>query len=490
MKEKMKKIICDKNLYIFSAIVLIFFGMLSKMEFAVDSYASFTFSMKEFINHFNSSGRFVLIVAGVILKILNLKSETTYMVSFIAALACMIISIYKLYTMLEKDIKSSGIRKIIPILVILNAFSIEMFLFIEKGIMVFAIMMCIFAVGEIKKWLEEKKNKYLITTFIFMLLANFSYQGTVGIFIALAVVYIIKYSKNIKEFIINNVVVALSYGIPAIIDYILIKVICKSSRVSGSIILSESLKKVCSNTWGMMKDTYGILPKYFLLGLIVIIVAIIIYQIIVKKSDTKTKLVDGLKVIYIIAGTIVGAVAPQLMQNTDSIWFVARSTYSYAALYGVLVLYLFMNYDVKKYVKYIVLVMSIVLLVVQFNRFNLIETDRYKVNEMDYEITRNIIEKIDNYEKETGNKITKIGIYADESLEFTYSGIFATGDTNIKAYFKDWSIRTIIQYYTGRSLTIVETDSDIEKKFEENDWKSFDDSQLVFDGDTLHLCRY
>lgn len=76
-----------------------------------------------------------------------------------------------------------------------------------------------------------------------MLLSNFSYQGVVGIFIAIAIIYILKYSKNIKEFIINNIVVALSYGIPAIIDYVLIKIVCKSSRVSGNIIWPESLKK-------------------------------------------------------------------------------------------------------------------------------------------------------------------------------------------------------------------------------------------------------
>ena len=490
MKEKIKKIVCNKNLYIFSAIVLIFFGMLNKLEFAVDSYATFTFSMREFLNHFATTGRFFLMVTGGILKILKLKPETSYFISFIVAIACMIISMYKLYTMIEKDIKSQGIKRLVPILVILNAFSVELFLFIEKGIMVFSVMMGIFAVGEIKKWMEEKKNRYLISTFIFMLLANFSYQGVVGIFITLAVVYILKYSKNIKQFIINNIVVALSYGIPAILDYVLIKVICKSSRVSGNIIFSESIKKVCSNTLGMIKSTYGILPKYFLMSLVIILIGIIAYQIIIKKTTTKTKVIDILKVIYICAGTIIGAVAPQLVQNTSSIWFVARSTYSYAALYGVLVLYLFMNFDVKTIIKYIIMVMSIILLIVQFNRFNVIITDRYKVNALDYEVTRNVIEKIDDYEKDSGNKITKIGIYNDKSIGYTYNGIFATGDTNLKAYYIDWCIRVIIKYYSGRDLTIVETNPEVEKEFEEKDWNSFDSNQLKFDGDTLDLCRY
>ena len=41
MKEKIKNIVNDKNLWIFTAIVLIFFGVFLRMEFAVDSYATF-----------------------------------------------------------------------------------------------------------------------------------------------------------------------------------------------------------------------------------------------------------------------------------------------------------------------------------------------------------------------------------------------------------------------------------------------------------------
>lgn len=490
MKNKVKNILLNKNLWFFTAITIIFFGILTQMEFAVDTYATLTFSLKEFIYQFVSSGRFALVLIGEILKILKLKSETIYMISYITAIICMIVSLYKLYKIVEDDIKNKYAKKIVPILIVLNAFSIELFLFIEKGMMLFAVLMCIFAVSEMKKWLEHKKNKYLITTFIFMLLANFSYQGVVGIFVAISIVYILKYSKNIKQFIINNIVVALTYGIPAVIDYVLIKITCASSRVNGSIILSESLKKVFSCTKDMIKTTYGILPKYLLILLIAFTIILIIYQIVIKKDDIKYKILDILKVIYIIAGTLFATIAPQIMQNTDSIWLVARSTYSYAALYGILVLYLFMNYKINKKVEYITIILSLILLVIQFYRFNIIAVDRYKVNEMDYEITRKICEEIDEYEKSSGSQITKIAIYEDKSMAYTYYGLFSTGDTNIKAYSKDWSIKFIIKYYSGKDLSIVEKNSKIEEDFKQKDWTSFENEQLIFDGDTLHFCRY
>ena len=80
MKNKIKNILLSKNLWIFTAITIIFFGIFTQMEFAVDSYATLTFSLKEFAYQFISSGRFALVVIGGILNILKLKSETIYII--------------------------------------------------------------------------------------------------------------------------------------------------------------------------------------------------------------------------------------------------------------------------------------------------------------------------------------------------------------------------------------------------------------------------
>ena len=491
MKDYIKNTITDKIFWIFVAIVFIFFGVLSQMEFAVDTYATLSFTMKDFINQFASSGRFLLVFVGIILKILNLNGKVIYTLSYLMAIICMIISLYKLYTIIKDDVKSSILKVLIPTLIVLNAFSLELFLFVEKGIMLFGVMMSIFAVGEIKKWLENKNKKSLIFTLVYMLFANFSYQGIVGIFVAISVIYIVKYSKNIKEFIINNIVVAIQYAIPAIIDYVLIKILYASSRVNGQIILSESIRKICTSTKSMILGTYNMLPKYLFAILVFAIFCVIVYQIIIQKSSIKNKTIEILKVIYIIIAVIFASIAPQIMQNTDSIWFVARSTYSYASLFGVLMLYLFTNFEnIKKLNMNFLITISLILLVVQFNRFNVIEISRYKTNEMDYEITRKIATKITEYEEQTGNTIKNIALYEDKSMSYAYNGIFSTGDTNIKAYAKDWCITYILKYYFNINLNNVEQNLEIKENFENKDWNEFNDDQLIFDGDTLHLCKY
>lgn len=485
---KIKKLF-NKELFLYLVVSLIFFGALINKEFAVDTYATFSFSIKEFIRQFISSGRFLLAFLGAILKFFKISDNNSYFISFAVAIICTGISMYKMYCIIDKDIEDKWVKKILPILIICNIFSIELFLFIEKGIMIFSILMCIYAAENVIKWFENKKISNILIAMIFMLVANFSYQGVVGIFVAVLLIYVLKYSKNIKDFIVNNIIVIFTYGIPAFFDYLSINLFSSGSRVSGSIRISESFQKICINTINMIKNTYGILPKYFLLALLVFIILLIIYEIIINRSK-KNLCIELAKILYIIIGTIFVTIAPQIVQNTDSIWFVARSTYSYAALFGILILYLFMNFEIEKNIKIVVNVVVIVLLVMQLYKFNIIEIDRYKVNEMDYEITKSVIEQIKSYEKENNIEIKNISIYHDRSIEYTYSGILATGDTNIKAYYQDWSVKYIIEYYMKKSFNILEPETEIQKEFEKYDWKNFSEKQLIFKGDTLHLCKY
>ena len=119
MKKYIKNILTDNVWWIFTAITLIFFGTLYKMEFAVDTYATLSFTMKEFINQFASSGRFLLIFVGIIFKILNFNNKTIYILSYLMAIMCMVISLYKLYSIIKEDIGSKFLKILIPILIVL-----------------------------------------------------------------------------------------------------------------------------------------------------------------------------------------------------------------------------------------------------------------------------------------------------------------------------------------------------------------------------------
>ena len=487
MIENIKqKLNSKKEIIIYTIIAIIFFGRLYNLEYATDTYEVFNFSGKEIFYQFASNGRFITALIGVFIKQFNISEELIYLGSYILASLCIILSQYKLYQIIKKDVKNRFWQVIIPIIIIINPFLIELFLFIEKGIMVFSILASIYAIQNIIKYFENKNKKNLIYSFIFMIIANFSYQGTVGIFVSIAVIYILKYSKNIKQFITNNLITVLIYGIPALIDYIIVKFLYSASRINGEINIIESLQKIYENTIQMIIETYNILPKYLYISIIVFTFWILCYKICKEKHK---KLLEILKIIYIIVVIIGISILPQFLQQTSQIWFVPRSTYSFASLYGILLLYLFAKFDLGKGLQTIFAVLSILLLMFELYKFQIIEIDRYKVNYLDYQISRQIVEMIDEYETYTNIEIKKIAICEDKSLKYTHNNIFATKDINIKSYFADWSTKAIIEYYTGKELEQIELE-EIKNSFLNKNWDEFSKEQIILKEDVLIVCRY
>ena len=107
----------------------------------------------------------------------------------------------------------------------------------------FSILLEILAVYFFKKALEKDK-KFLLLSIFMMLLANFSYQGTVGLFVVISAIYVIRYSKNIKEFLLNNVILGIVYVVPALVNYGIVKIFFHNARVSGGINIIKSISRI------------------------------------------------------------------------------------------------------------------------------------------------------------------------------------------------------------------------------------------------------
>ena len=506
-------------------ITITFFGMLIKLEYATDTYAVFNFDKEAVYMQYAMSGRFITGVALKFFKMINISEKTLYTISHVLAILCATLSQFILYKIIivqvtrqpyeitelnfvasEKDIKSKVINIMIPTLIIINPFSIELFLFIEKGFMWLGILACMLALMNLQKYFENSKSnsleydkkikemsqknkslkRFLIYSLIFMFIANCLYQGVIGIFLSVALVYILKFSKNIKEFIKNNFIAGSIYAIPALINFLFVKIKYKESRVNGQIVLLDSLEKILQNIINMFKTMYGILPKYTFILLILFTFAFFCSKI--WKEEKKLLLI--LKFVYILVGITFIAIAPQILQPTNLIWFGPRSTYSFASMYGVLILYLAMNYELEEISKYTIIILSVMLLTFQAQKFIKIEKDRYLLNKIDLSTTLQVKKQIDEYEKQTGNIVTELSWYEDEKPNYTYSGIFVTSDMNVKSYSSDWSTIEILKYYLKREIKLVKKDENMEKVFKSKNWNEFDEEQIIFKSNKIHLCNY
>ena len=558
------RILKNKVFILYLFITIAFFGMLIKLEYATDTYAVFNFDKEAVYIQYAMSGRFITGVVLKFFKMISISEKAIYTISYILAIFCAVSSQFILYKIIrkvdvqvtkqpykskgynfvasKKDIKSKVINIIIPTLIIVNPFSIELFLFIEKGFMWLGVLVCVLALMNLQKYFENSKSlvngektkkikkmlpknigskRFLLYSLILMFIANCLYQGVVGIFLSVALVFILKYSKNIrkvasphvqvasqpheskklnfvasektsdfsyaiKEFIANNVIAGFIYAIPALINFLFVKIKFKESRINGQIAIFDSLEKIWLNTSNIFKTMYGIFPKYTFILLILFTFAVFCSKI--WNEEKKFCLI--LKFVYILIGITFIAIAPQILQPTNSIWFGPRSTYSFASMYGVLTLYLAMNYELEGISKYAIIFFSVMLLTFQAQKFIKIEKDRYLLNKNDQKITMQIAEQIKAYEETTGNTITELSWYEDEKPNYTYNGIFATSDMNVKSYSSDWSTVEILKYYLKSEIKLVKRDENLEKEFKSKNWDEFDEEQIVFENNKLHLCNY
>lgn len=495
MKEnKITKIVKDNKLYIFLLITMTFLGIFIKMNYATDTYSVIGDIPKARFNHFMLSGRFITAVWYGIMCLLKCSPNTMSLISYIIAVISIVLALYKLYYIISKDVKNSALSVLISTIIIINPFSIELFMYIERGIMMLAILMCICALECFIKFLEgENKKKQILLAIIFMTIATFSYQGIVALFVALSVVYIIKYSTGFKNFIINNIIMFVCYGIPAVLNLGSVRMFFANNRVSGNIIISESIKKTLTGSRAML-ETYSILPKRFFMILIILALLLALIVILAKKCEVKTKITKILALIYITVITVFITILPVAMQDTESIWFVARSTYTFASILGIILLFIAIekveNMQLQKLVSGVMIVITTILLVIQYKRFNTIELDFYNKCYMEKSNSLQIGKMIEEYEKTTGIKIENISIYKDKNPQYSYIGLFSVGDINIMGFATDWSDVNMINYYNNLKLEKVENDSIIQEIFNNKDWDYFDKDEVIFKDNTIHFCRF
>lgn len=88
-------------------------------------------------------------------------------------------------------------------------------------------------------------------------------------------------------------------------------------------------------------------------------------------------------------------------------------------------------------------------------------------------------------------EITRIAVYQDASPSYpAYPGLYANGDLVVSSFYTAWSDVNAINYYLGTAYEKADQSEDYTQYFAGKDWSAPSAEQLVFDGDTLHLCNY
>lgn len=492
LKRGIKSIVNSKMFWTFLLISILFFGILSKTEFSADTYTVFTNDISEVLGVFLSAGRFITAAYMYLCNIFGFTINLTYLGSFCIGIISLTFALYKMYRISEKLTNNKMVSALSSILIVLNLFSFELWLFLEKGIMLLSVLFSVMAVDSMLKYFQGKK-KYIVFAFIFMILANCSYQGIVGLFVTISLILILKYSKDIKDFIIKNVTVALVYGVPAFLNFFVAKLIFHNNRLAGS---ERSFIDKISKIYISLKDvvikTYNVIPKYIFLNIIILLSVIIVYFIIRKNKGIKNKVLGIFSLGYLFAGTVLAAIAPQILVDYDSIWLMPRSIFSLASIVGILFLYINTNYNVNKLLGKALFIVLTLFICLQYVGFSRVLINRYTLNYLDELYAQQIVKIINKYEETEGRVINNIAVYYDNVRTYGYPSIKILGDSNVSALNTDWACSHVISFVSNRKFNSVPGDDEVFKAyFEGKDFSGFDNKeQFIFIGDTLHLCIY
>ena len=230
---------------------------------------------------------------------------------------------------------------------------------------------------------EREREKYFGLAVLSMVLAIFTYQSTIALFVILSIPFAMKTAENFKKYVLNGFAIGIVYAIPVLLDLAAFKFIFKSTRFVENADHVTRLKWLFWNLYPRAVNSLNILPRYmFLLITLVIFAAAVVWALTCRHSLWRifnTCVIVGAGCLFSTAAIIQGS----------SGW-AARTVYPFASIPAALAIDLFVNKEdapvnefIKNAARYISLAALAIMMTGQYLYFNKIYTDKYRVNALD-----------------------------------------------------------------------------------------------------------
>lgn len=469
--------------------IFLYFGIDIYFNMATDTYAVFA-------NGFGASatdmlyrnGRPIIALIYEIYNLSGLPIQMFYYISSIFALLFLGMSIWIMQKILRTYDITENRSLLVSFISIANIFIIEYFMFIERCGFMLAILLNVIGVHCITNFFKTEKIKYFILAILSVSLAIFTYQGTIALFVLLCLPFAFKHANNFVKYILKILEIGLVYISAIILDFCAFKFFFKSIRIAEKQDLKWHIQHLFANIEYLKLNAFSILPQHFFgIILVTVLIASLIGALFFEKK----------RIAHILIIVIASCVFPMatIIQGTG--WCAMRIVYPMASIIGVITIDFYINMrsglgNVRalKILDKAVLVAITILLVGQYFSFNSLYIDRYKLNFADENRANYIGEAVREYENSSGNVITKVAFYTDaETLHPYYPNLYE-GDLLISSFYTEWSDITSLNYYLGTNYKRVEQNEKYVEYFLGRNWDNLSQQQLIFDGDTLHLCVY
>ena len=488
---------------------VLFFGADAFLEFTTDTYRTFAVGVgKKAKDMLVRNGRPVIALYYKCFGMTGLPQEKFYYISFWTGLVLAAASLYVLSRLLEGIFQSRRKALLASLLVVINLFVIEYFMFVETMGFLTGVFFAVLAACFTAYFYAGKGVFYLAPALLSLLIAQFAYQPTVGIFCVILLPLVSFYADGkLSRFIRNNVVLGTMFGIVNVATIVMMKHY-QSYRSAFTVASTiENVKWAFRTIWEVIRYSYkimdGILPNGTFLGTVALLTVLVIVKAVLCCPREKVPAAAA-SVIYSM-----GAVtALQILYYAVGNQHAMRICYAVGALPGVAMMHYFLldvpapdqntesgrseksGKGALSGINAAAAVLLVVFLFGQYLSFQRVIIDRYKGNEADRLYIETIGQAIREYEQESGTEVTKVAVCQDAHVPDSWVEFTSDRYSRARSLNRTWSDIDSLNYYLGRKLKRADDNEAVREQFAGKDWNAFSREQLVFEGDTLYLCVY
>ena len=480
MKQK-KNIILFIITMILSLIIL---GFFVTGYYSVDTLWIYTRGYTDYATQdaYIRDGRLFSALIFVIIGLFNPKIITVYIINIIIAIIILSICVIQIYHLIERykkleKPKHKFIAFMLSYTYIFNFLIVDVLKYIDSFIIASSILLFIIA---IKKIIIEKKNKI---GFLLTILGVICYQGTIPVFITLAILITLLENKIInKEYFKKILPCAISIISAAVLSVIIVNLVPIITDMEiayriGEIDHMDMIVKNLLNMNQVVFQTFYMFPSYTWIGIALFIIFItIIYGI----REMKLQLSINVLVVFMLYMANLLLMFPLAnLVTAPRVAFVLGQTISAMLIY--IYCAKFENEKINKYEKIIVGVLIIYFIITLISILK--STYEYKLaNKLDEEFSQKIENEIIKLE-EQGITINNIGInYTGNGINIQKYSPLVIEETK---YMRGLYVMGLHEFYTGRNLSsaLLLTKEQKESYFE----NSGEEIQFKNVGDILYI---
>lgn len=470
-------------------IVFLFFGADWRLEYATDTYAIYMGDWSSVVDDFTfRSGRPMIGLFFSFLFSFHPSLQVIYFLSFSLGIVCLSLAVY-LY---QGQLKEVGISKFPRFLcttaIYISPFIIEYFMFLEKGMFCFAILLCTISFLFFLRYLTIKNRIYELLSICFLIMVAFTYQGIVAFFFPLVLPFIFLYMDGVKTMCKNIFVALLNFGISGISSVIFLRVVGNSERTQTMFISWKNMFETGKQILRCFITSMNILPRGIYVFLCVLVFMFIFWEIKRQKKNV------GLRISYLIIEMVLIILCSTVTCMLGVSGFAPRVIFPLGTCAATMLVYYEINVrscEKKNIISEKTLQgLFLLFLLVEFISFQGIIIAKYKVAALDENRIRLIEEEIKEYENRSDKKIEYISFYKEDLDINQYPELFYSGDMVVSSFSTDWSDLSAINYYLCSEYKKGIPDEHIQIQLDAMEESKIYRIKYLFMDNTMHLRVY